>query len=101
MNPEEENPFNPFNPFSRNRTLTIDPEDFKEIDEVEETPQRQSHQHSFYVLEMEMEKYQKQLDLVQEIMEEIKTFTEFYALPVAEYLTNEGIDEFLSLMKQL
>jgi len=110
MNPEEENPFDSF---SRNRSLMIDPDDFKDLDEVEENvanfsnglnssnPQRQSHQHSSYVLEMEMEKHQKQLDLVQEIMEEIKSFTDFYALPVAEYLTDEGIEEFLSLMKQI
>lgn len=50
------------------------------------------------ILESEMEDYQNRLDFSLNVVDEIKSFTEFYFLPIADKLEIDDIDYFLSVI---
>jgi hypothetical protein len=45
---------------------------------------------------IEMDRYERKLACYQELLEEIKSFTDFYFLPIADQLTEEDLEYFFS-----
>jgi hypothetical protein len=49
----------------------------------------------------EMRQSEEMLAFCQDVVEEIKTLTEYHVIPVAEYLTSDRIESFVHRMHQI
>jgi hypothetical protein len=79
---------------SSRKTLSV-----LELDDAHETEETTltTFQREEYLLEME--NYEKKMDFIQNVLEEIQTFTDFYFLSIADQMTPQDVDNFLSVIQ--
>ncbi len=80
---------------SSRKTLSV----LDELDDAHETEETTltTFQREEYLLEME--NYEKKMDFIQNVLEEIQTFTDFYFLSIADQMTPQDVDNFLSVIQ--
>lgn len=82
---------------SSRKTLSV-LDELEDAHEIEETSLN-AFQREEYLLEME--KLEKKMDFIQHVLEEIQTFTDFHFLPIADQITSEDIEHFISVIQSV
>lgn len=71
--------------------VNLEEDSFNDLNETEQLSEQQYQDESF----MEMQYIEEQLLFYNDVIEQIKTFTEYHVLPIGEYLDSEHIQSFI------
>ncbi len=82
---------------SSRKTLSV-LDELEDAHETEETSLN-AFQREEYLLEME--NYEKKMAFIENVLEEIQTFTDFHFLPIADKITPEDVEHFLSIIQNV